>query len=181
MPTAGFIHDHLEIKFLILYIAARLVEPVPLEGLQELTMCDDGIDYFSFSECVNSLVQTEHLRLSENGLYCITVKGMRNSQICESSLPYSVRLKAGKSVTAYNQILLRKSQVRSTVDRRENGTYTVHLSLSDDVDSVMKLELMTASEEMAKDLCDRFQKDPEGVYSSMLSALYQHRENDKNV
>jgi hypothetical protein len=173
MTPAGFIHDKLEIKFLILYIAARLVEPVPLEGLQELTMCDEGIDYFSFSECVSSLVQTEHLRLNENNLYCITVKGLRNSQICESSLPYSVRIKVGKTIAGYNQMLLRKSQVRSSVAKRDNGTYTVLLSLSDDVDNVMKLELMSGSEEMARDLCARFQKAPEEVYSSLLSALYQ--------
>ena len=30
-------------------------------------MCDDGIDYFDFSECLNDLVQTEHLRLTEEG------------------------------------------------------------------------------------------------------------------
>ena len=41
----GFIRDKLEIKFLILYIAARVSEPLPLEGMQELTMCDDGIDF----------------------------------------------------------------------------------------------------------------------------------------
>ena len=39
--AAGFIHDKLEIKFLILYIAARVSEPLPPEGMQELTMCDD--------------------------------------------------------------------------------------------------------------------------------------------
>ena len=58
----GFIRDKLEIKFLILYIAARVSEPLPLEGMQELTMCDDGIDYFAFSECLADLVKTEHLR-----------------------------------------------------------------------------------------------------------------------
>lgn len=55
----GFIRDKLEIKFLILYIAARVSEPLPLEGMQELTMCDDGIDYFAFSECLADLVKTE--------------------------------------------------------------------------------------------------------------------------
>ena len=49
--AAGFIHDKLEIKFLILYIAARVSEPLPPEGMQELTMCDDGIDYFAYAEC----------------------------------------------------------------------------------------------------------------------------------
>ena len=65
---ASFIHDKLEIKFLILYIAARVSEPIPMEGMQELTLCDSGIDYFSFSECLNDLVQTEHLTLSPEGL-----------------------------------------------------------------------------------------------------------------
>ena len=45
MGRVGFIQDKLEIKFLILYVAARLIEPVPFEAMQELTMCDDGIDF----------------------------------------------------------------------------------------------------------------------------------------
>ena len=80
----GFIRDKLEIKFLILYIAARVVEPLPLEGMQELTMCDDGIDYFEFTECLNDLVRTEHLRLTEQQTYCITPKGMKNSAHAKS-------------------------------------------------------------------------------------------------
>ena len=37
MGRVGFIQDKLEIKFLILYVAARLIEPVPFEAMQELT------------------------------------------------------------------------------------------------------------------------------------------------
>jgi len=170
--SVGFIRDKLEIKFLILYIAARVIEPLPLEGMQELTMCDDGIDYFAFSECLNDLVRTEHLRLTDQQTYCITEKGIRNSEICESSLPYSVRVRTDKNVAAYNQKLLRRSQVRSRVERRDNGTYTVELSLSDDMDSVMRLHLLVATQEMAQDLSERFQKNPEEVYSRILSALY---------
>ncbi len=169
----GFIRDKLEIKFLILYIAARIIEPLPLEGMQELTMCDDGIDYFAFSECLNDLVRTGHLRLTEQETYCITPKGVKNSQICEPSLPYSIRLRTDKNVAAYNQMLLRRSQVRSRIEPRENGTFTVELSLSDDLNSVMRLQLMVASEEMAKDLAGRFQKNPEEIYSKLLTVLYQ--------
>ena len=61
----GFIQDKLEIKFLILYIAARVTEPLTPEDMQDLTMCDDGIDYFDYAECLNDLVKTEHLRLTE--------------------------------------------------------------------------------------------------------------------
>ena len=61
MMSVGFIRDKLEIKFLILYIAARVSEPVRLAELQELTMCDDGIDYFDFAECLSDLVNTQHI------------------------------------------------------------------------------------------------------------------------
>lgn len=169
---AAFIHDKLEIKFLILYIAARISEPIPIDGMQELTLCDSGIDYFSFSECLNDLVQTEHLTLSPDGLYAITPKGLHNSEICESSLPMSVRLLTDRNVAAYNQMLLRRAQVRSRVIPRENGTFTVELCFSDDVDQLMHLELMAATEELARELADRFQKNPEQVYSRLMASLF---------
>ena len=168
----AFIQDKLEIKFLILYIAARLTEPVDGAALQDMTMCDDGIDYFDYAECLNDLVRTEHLRVTEDGRYVITDKGRKNSGICESSLPLSVRLLTDRNVAAYNQMLLRKAQVRSRIVPRENGTYTVELRFSDDVDQLMHLELMAATEDMAKDLADRFQQNPEQVYTKLMGALF---------
>ena len=65
---AGFIHDKLEIKFLILYIAARVIEPIPFDTVLDLAMCDEGVDYFDFSECLRDLVKTEHLTVSDLSL-----------------------------------------------------------------------------------------------------------------
>ena len=118
MARMGFIQDKLEIKFLLLYIASRLIEPVPFEAMQELAMIDDGVDFFDFSECMNDLVTSGHLTLSEDGLYAITEKGLRNGQICESSLPYSVRLAADKNITVFNQKLRRRAQIRSEITPR---------------------------------------------------------------
>ena len=176
MAGRGFIHDKLEIKFLILYIAARVIEPIPFDTVLDLTMCDDAIDYFDFSECLTDLVKTEHLTLSPEGLYAITDKGLRNSQICESSLPYSVRLRCDKNIAVWNRKLRRKSQVRATTERRENGTYTVRLSLDDDVGSVMDLKLMVVREDMAKVLSERFRKDPEKLYSKIMDLLLEDSE-----
>ena len=143
MARMGFIQDKLEIKFLLLYIASRLIEPVPFEAMQELAMIDDGVDFFDFSECMNDLVTSGHLTLSEDGLYAITEKGLRNGQICESSLPYSVRLAADKNITVFNQKLRRRAQIRSEITPRPNGTYTVSLAFCDEQDSpLLKMELM---------------------------------------
>ena len=171
MAGRGFIRDKLEIKFLILYIAARVIEPIPFDTVLDLTMCDDAIDYFDFSECLADLVRTEHLTLSEEGLYAITEKGLRNSRICESSLPYSVRLRCDKNLSACNRKLRRKSQVKASTAKRPNGTYTVRLSLSDDMGSVMDLSLMVVREDMAAMLASRFQKSPERLYSEIMNVL----------
>ena len=176
MTGYGFIHDKLEIKFLILYITARVIEPIPFDAVWDLTMCDDAIDYFDFSECLTDLVKTEHLSLSSDGLYAITDKGLRNSQICESSLPYSVRLRCDKNIAVWNRKLRRKSQVRAVTEPRENGTYTVQLSLDDDMGSVMDLKLMVVREDMAKVLSDRFRNDPEKLYSKIMDLLLEEGE-----
>ena len=69
-------------------------------------------------------------------------------------------------------MLLRRNQVQSRVTARDNGTFSVTLLLRDDVSSVMELELTVATEEMAKDLAERFKKSPEKLYSGILEALY---------
>lgn len=168
---AGFIHDKLEIKFLILYIAARIIEPIPFDTVLDLAMCDEGVDYFDFSECLRDLVKTEHLTLSESGLYAVTEKGLRNSRICESSLPYSVRLRCDKNISVCNRKLRRKSQVRASCDKRPNGTYTVRLSLDDDMGSLMDLKLMVVREDMANVLAERFRQAPERTYNEIMSVL----------
>ena len=46
MGRMGFIHDKLDIKFLILYITSRLAGPVDFTTLAELSFCDEGVSYF---------------------------------------------------------------------------------------------------------------------------------------
>ena len=61
----GFIRDKLEIKFLILYIAARVSEPLPLEGMQELTMCETGRCVLPERRSAYSRCQTPHHHLNK--------------------------------------------------------------------------------------------------------------------
>ena len=171
MHSFGFISSKLEIKFLILYISARLVEPVPFETLQELSMCDGGVDYFGFSECLADLVRTEHLTLKE-GLYTITDKGRRNSAVCESSLPYSVRMEAEQKLALCNEQLKRRSLVKASIHPRDKGGSEVSLSLSDDLDELMNLRLLVTRQDMALELQKRFREGAEELYARILSDLY---------
>ena len=150
------------------------------EAMQELTMCDDGIDFFDFSECLSNLVESQHLTLSDDGLYAITEKGLHNGAICESSLPYSVRLRADKNITIFNQKLKRRAQIQSDIAPRRNGTYTVTLAFNDDESQpILKMELMVPKEVMAKDHAERVQTNPEQLYPGVLTTLFAEPDEGK--
>lgn len=171
--SMGFIRESLELKCLILYLAARVSEPVTLTELQSLTMIDDGVDYFSFTQCLNELVQTEHITIDDEERYLITAKGVKNSLITADSLPPSVRNKARRVVEEFNRELLRRSQVSARVESRQNGTYTVALHLSDDVDDLLELRVMMPSQEQAGTLAERFREKPEELYRRIIDALIE--------
>ncbi len=172
MSEFGFISDKLEIKFLILYITARLTDPAPFEMLQDLSMCDGGVDYFGFSECLADLVRTGHLAVDESGLYAITDKGRRNGAACESSLPYTVRMQVEENLAACNEQLKRRALVGAKIRQRDEGGYVVELSLRDDLDELMDLRLLVTRQDMAVDLQRRFRGNAEEIYSKLLSLLY---------
>ena len=61
MSRTGFIQNELDLKLLVLYIMTRAAAPITFLQLLDLALCDAGVDYFSLTEAVNHLVETEHL------------------------------------------------------------------------------------------------------------------------
>ena len=102
--SVGFIQDELDLKLLVLYIMDRAAGPITFLQLFELALCDAGVDYFSLTQAVDHMVSTGQLDRAENR-YIITDKGRRNSQICESSLPRSVRRHCDENLVQVNEAL----------------------------------------------------------------------------
>lgn len=130
MPM-GFIQSELDLKLLVLYIMSRVAGPVTFLQLLELALCDEGVDYFSLTEAVGHMVETGQLERDQEQRYSITEKGRRNSEICESSLPYSVRMHCDENLVRVNDAIRRQAQVQADVSDNEDGTCTLHLRLDD--------------------------------------------------
>lgn len=171
MARHGFIHDSLDIKFLILYLMARVAAPVDFLTLAKLSFCDNGVTYFEFAQALSELVSTDHLTL-EGERYAITDKGRRNGGICEDSLPFSVRQRCDRGLSQVNAVLRRDAQVRTELlPREEDGSVTLRMILDDDKGNLMTLDLLTVSQEQAGRLSDRFRAQPEKLYLQILQAL----------
>lgn len=164
----GFIQGKLEIKFLLLFILARAEEPLELDQLADVAMCDSGVSYFDLSAALAELVETGHALL-EGNTYRITDKGRKNGTITEDELPYSVRLRCEQRLAEINEVLRRKKQVKTGLEQQDNGLWRVTLALDGEEDNLFTLTLTLPLQEDARQLIRHFQTDPQGFFQSLKS------------
>ena len=169
MTRIGYIQSDLDLKLLILYIMDRAAAPITFNQLLELALCDAGVDYFSLTQAVSHLVETEHLTL-EDEHYTITEKGIRNSDTVESSLPYSVRSKASKLVAPIEEKMRRAAMITAKHSVNDDGCF-VQLALSDGKGEIFNLRLLVADEAQANVIEKNFRDDAENYYLRIAELL----------
>ena len=124
----GFIHDKLDIKFLILYLMARVAGPVDFTTLADLTFCDDGVEYFDFAESVAELVSTGHLAV-EGDLYTITDKGRKVAQELAYDLPRSVRERAVAAVLRSQTWARKEAEYSARITEKPDGHCSIRCTI----------------------------------------------------
>lgn len=166
---AGFIHDKLDIKLLVLYILDRAAAPIDFATLTDLAMCDNGVDYFRFAEAAAELADSGHLE-RRGELYAVTDKGRRVCSAGESSLSPVIRQRCDRRLDPLNRALKRKAQVRARVNEQPQG-FDVCLSMDDDKGNLFSLTLLAPTREDAQRVADGFLAHPDRVYNGLLGVL----------
>lgn len=170
MERFGFIHEKLDIKILILFILRHLPLAISLEELAELVLVDDGFDYFEYTQCLSELVDTNHVDLTEDG-YKITQKGLKHGESVESSIPYTVRVKAEDNAKPIIERMKRDELIGTSHKILNKGGCMTKLSLDDDVGSMMSLSLLTADEEQSQKIEAYFRCNAEDIYQKLIEML----------
>lgn len=171
---SGLIHDETDNKILILYVAARLPAPVDRETLFEICLCDGGVEYFDFSEYLESLVESGNISVTSDGEYAITEKGAKNGRELENSLPKSVRMAADKAIAPAAAMLRRYGLIKCTQTEDENGI-TVHLAVNDGEVELLRADVFCGDAERASVIRKNFRKNAEGYYTRILDILTENK------
>ena len=171
MQRLGFIHDMIDVKVLILYVAARSNYPMSVQEIYELCYVDDSLSYFDVCTAIPEMVQSGHLEEVEEGKYQITEKGREDGALTADSLAFTVKQKAENAVTKFNRQLKRSSFVKTQVIPRESGDVSVVMSLDDEMGNLMTLELAAPDQRQAVRLSRMFEKKAEMLYTLTMSEL----------
>lgn len=173
MEQHGFIRDMLDVKMLILYVMAKVMYPLTLQEIYELSYQDDCLSYFDLSIAVPQMVQTGHLTLVDEERYAITDKGRDAQKVTEDGIPYSVLQRARVAVERFNRGVHRNSMIRTEYLPRENGEYGVVLGLDDATGNLMTIELMAPNRQQAKVLGKAFQEKADRIYQLVMEQLLE--------
>ena len=171
MQRLGFIHDMMDVKVLILFVMSRVGYPVNVQQIYELCFQDDCLSYFDICTALPEMVESNHLKNVENDCYEITEKGRETAKLVEDSIAFSVRQKAENAVDRFNRKARRSSFVRTEINQRENGDFSVVVSLDDEMGNLMKLELVAPNQRQANRLSRLMEKKAEAVYNLTMAEL----------
>ena len=180
MQRHGFIHDMMDVKVLILFVAARVSYPLTTQEIYELCYQDDCLSYFDVCTAIPQMVASGHLAELEGGTYEITEKGRQDGAITEDSVAFTVRQRAENAVARFNRQLRRSSFVKTHMIPRESGECSVVMALDDEKGNLMTLELVAPDQRQAVRLSKLFEKKAEIIYNLTMTELLNEDEPGEN-
>lgn len=176
MQRLGFIHDMMDVKVLILYVAARSDYPMTTQEVYELCYQDDCLSYFDVCTALPEMVKSGHLRQLEDERYEITEKGRSDGAITADSIAFTVKQAAENAVAKFNRQLRRKSYVKTEIREAENAQFSVRMYLDDDTGNLMTMELMAPDRRQAQRLEKLFKHKAENIYNLTMAELLDDEE-----
>ena len=176
MQRLGFIHDMLDVKVLILFVMSRASYPATSQQIYELCYQDDCVSYFDVCTAIPQMVKSGHLTEKEPDLYEITEKGRADGSLTQDSIAYTVRCRAENAVNRFNRQLRRSSFVKTRVEPKPAGDFGVVLELSDEMGSLMTMELTAPNQRQAVRLRKLMEKKAEAVYNLAMAELLDEEE-----
>ena len=175
MQRLGYIHNMMDVKVLILYVAGKSHYPMTVQEIYEQCYQDDCLSYFDVCTAVPEMVTSGHLRQVDDR-YEITEKGRQDGAVTEDSIAYTVKRRAEDAVDRFNRQLRRSSFVRTQILPRDTGDYSVVMALDDDSGNLMTLELMAPNQRQAVRLGQLFESRAEELYSLTMTCLLEEED-----
>ena len=171
MRRLGFIHDMMDVKVLILFVAARVEYPMTMQEAYELCYQDDCLSYFDVCTAIPEMVASGHLKKVDEERYEITEKGRTDGELTADSIAFTVKQRAENAVDRFNRQLRRSSFVKTQIIPRKNGDCSVIMALDDEMGNLMTLELVAPNQRQAVRLGKLFEQKAESLYNLTMMEL----------
>ena len=171
----GFIRKGPDIKSLLLYSLSLLPFALDEAAFFDYVHVDDGFDYFDFSQASDELQKAGYIAVINNKsgkTVIITPSGSEINETTWREVAASVRHKIERKAIKVTQSIRRERSLKAEHTKNEkDGSFTVHLAVTDKSSEIFSLNLVLYSETQCRIVENSFKENAEALLASSLDIL----------
>lgn len=163
-----------DIKLIILTVINDFNLPVPAAMIVDTVLTHSFAEYIDIMQYLHDLTEARMVTYYiEKGVryYSLTQKGKDAVEYFSSKIPHTVRQRLFDTSKQKAKEFLNARSIQSEYYKENDFEYAVVLKIVELQSDLFSLKLTVGSESIAKEMCGRFQKDPQSFYTSVFSML----------
>lgn len=177
------LRDEMSVKILICYFLRQINRPITPTQLAEIATTDGTVNYFVYSEVVESMLESGMLSLTKDGdeeYYVLSEAARAGADNFKQTVPARFRNKILSSGLKFFAKLKNDNDVKVSVTQQEKG-YLVGVACTDMGTTLMDLKLFAPDEEQAKLLADKIKMNPTDFYAKIIDFATENEEYQPEV
>lgn len=163
-----------DIKLIILTVINDFNIPVSNAMIVDTVLTHSFAEYFDIQQYLYELTDAQMVTYyveSEIRYYSLTPKGKDAVEFFKNKIPRTVRERLFQTAKIKAKEQLDSQSIVAEYYPENDMEYTVVMKIVERGYDMLNLKMSVGSEAIAKAMCSRFTKDPEGFYSTLFSLL----------
>lgn len=169
-----------ESKLILMYLLDEMDLPTSLSYVQEFTLSEEYMDYFSLSSCLAELEENAYINktIEHNKTnYTLSEKGRKTLSLFDNLLEISVK----ENIDEY--VSKTRDQIKQSLEVTANYTeyfdeYIVECGAYEENSPVVEISLKVSSKKYAKKICENWKKNPSKHYLLFVKSLLAEQDTD---
>lgn len=163
-----------ENKLLLLHIVDKINLPISNIQLTEIVLENKLINYFTLQEYIDELISSNLLNKinqSNKDRLVISEKGKEVLSLFKNRLSKEELLKLDSYIDNKMNLIKKEATVFADYTIENSNSYVVTLNASENNIPLIEVKLTVASNKQARELCDKWRKNPSDLYTKIIKAL----------
>ena len=166
-------------SILLCYLLYRVEEPVDAELLYDIAVTGGIINFFTYQEAIQTLVDNDSIRCTVNDqhekVYTVTGIGVESAQKLRNIAAKSYRDDIVSSVKRAMKRKRNQKDVSLSYEPLDRGC-RLHVSIHDRDLQLLDLSLFTPDKQTAQQLGERILANPSALYHDVIQAVIREHE-----
>lgn len=166
--------NKIDVKLIALFITDAFKTAIPEAYIVDVIMLQPVVNYFDLAEHMAELTEGGYLTyyVEDNiRYYSITEKGKETLGYFSRRIPKTVRERLLRTVKMKIREFKNSISIRADYTKVSDIEYCISLGITEGTSDLFGVNISVGDEIMAKKICAGFRRDPQALYSQMLSVL----------